>query len=259
MLIYPAIDLRQGKCVRLQQGERSREKIYNADPIQTAKSFLTEGAAWLHVIDLDGAFAEKSSNRALIKKMANALSGRIQCGGGIRSLDDIAELLEAGVTRVILGTLAVRHPETVKLAVEKFGADAIAVAIDAREGRVAVEGWEKSSAIAAIKFAQQLDEMGIELVIYTDIGRDGMLSGVNLPAMQMLLKQTNLLLIASGGVRDLSDVELLLALNHPRLDGVIIGRALYEGTIQLADAIKISKNALINYPDDSADPDTKTS
>jgi phosphoribosylformimino-5-aminoimidazole carboxamide ribotide isomerase len=259
MLIYPAIDLRQGKCVRLQQGARSKEKIYSADPIATAESFLAQGAAWLHVIDLDGAFAEKSSNRAIIKKMANTLSGRIQCGGGIRSLDDIVELLEAGVARVILGTLAVHHPKLVKLAVEKFGADAIAVAIDARDGRVAAEGWKKNSSVNAIEFAHQLEAHGVELVIHTDIARDGMLSGVNLPAIQKLLEQTHLRLIASGGVRDLRDLLLLHALNCPRLDGVIIGRALYEGTIQLADAIKIYKNAFVNYPGDSANPDTKTS
>jgi phosphoribosylformimino-5-aminoimidazole carboxamide ribotide isomerase len=256
MLIYPAIDLRQGKCVRLKQGERTRETIYHDDPLAAASSFIAQGAAWLHVIDLDGAFAEKSSNRTLIKKMANTLSARLQCGGGIRSLDDIVELLEAGVARVILGTLAVRHPEVIKLAIEKFGPNAIAVAIDARDGRVAVEGWEKSSAIEAIKFAQRLEENGLALAIYTDIARDGMLSGVNLPAMQILLERTNLRLIASGGVRDLRDLQLLQALNHPRLDGVIIGRALYEGTIQLADAIKISKSAFIKYPDDSANPDT---
>lgn len=237
MLIYPAIDLRQGKCVRLQQGERSREKIYNADPIATAKSFLAQGATWLHVVDLDGAFAEKSSNRVLIKKMANTLSSRLQCGGGIRSFADIAELLETGVARVILGTLAVRHPELVKFAVEKFGPNAIAVAIDTRDGRVAVEGWEKSSSVDAIEFARQLEEHGVELAIYTDISRDGMLSGVNLAATQMFLEQTNLRLIASGGVHDLKDVQLLRALNHPRLDGVIIGRALYEGAIQLVEAI----------------------
>jgi phosphoribosylformimino-5-aminoimidazole carboxamide ribotide isomerase len=240
MLIYPAIDLRQGKCVRLQQGDRSREKVYSADPIATAKSFLAQGAVWLHAIDLDGAFAEKSGNRALIKKMANTLALRLQCGGGIRSLDDIAELLEAGVARVILGTLAVRHPELVKLAVEKFGADAIAVAIDARDGCVAVEGWEKSSTVNAIEFARQLEAHGVELVIHTDIARDGMLSGVNLAATQMFLEQTNLRLIVSGGVRALQDVKFLKQLNHPRLDGVIIGRALYEGTIQLAEAVNWS-------------------
>ncbi len=171
--------------------------------------------------------------------MANTLPARIQCGGGIRSLDDIAELLEAGVARVILGTLAVRHPEMVKLAIEKFGAEAIAAALDARDGRVAVEGWEKSSTIEAIELAQQLGKNGVVLAIYTDIARDGMLSGVNLAAMQQLLEQTNLRLIASGGVRDLRDLQILHALNHPRLDGVIIGRALYEGTIQLAGAISL--------------------
>ncbi len=244
MLIYPAIDLRQGKCVRLQQGERSREKVYSADPIETAQSFLAQGADWLHVIDLDGAFAEASPNRALIKKIANSLSACIQSGGGIRTLDDMAELLDAGVTRVILGTIAVRHPEVVELAVEKFGPKKIVVAIDARAGRVATEGWERSSAIDALEFAKQLTEYGVELAIYTDIVRDGMLSGVNLSALQVFLDETNLHLIASGGVRDLKDVELLQKLNHPHLDGVIIGRALYEGTIQLAEAINWSNGLL---------------
>jgi phosphoribosylformimino-5-aminoimidazole carboxamide ribotide isomerase len=239
MLIYPAIDLRRGKCVRLQQGERHRETIYSDDPFATAAAFIAQGATWLHVIDLDGAFAEASPNRALIKKMANALSVRIQCGGGIRTLDDMAEMLDAGVARVILGTVAVRHPEVVKLAVKKFGPKKIAVAIDARDGRVATEGWERGSAIDALKFAIQLTEYSIDLAIYTDIARDGTLSGVNLSGLQAFLDETNLHLIASGGVRDLKDVESLHKLNHPRLNGVIIGRALYEGTIQLRDAIKI--------------------
>ncbi len=258
MLIYPAIDLRQGKCVRLQRGERERETVYSADPMAMASSFLARGATWLHVIDLDGAFADKSHNRALIKQMASSLACRMQCGGGIRLLDDVAELLEAGVARVILGTLAVRYPEMVKGAVEKFGPHAIVVAIDARDGRVAVEGWEKSSAINALEFAQRLSEYGVDLAIYTDIARDGMLSGVNLAALQMLLEQTNLHLIASGGVRDLQDLLALHDLNHPRLDGVIIGRALYEETIQLLDAIKIAKSESDNHPGDSANPDTKT-
>jgi phosphoribosylformimino-5-aminoimidazole carboxamide ribotide isomerase len=243
MLIYPAIDLRQGKCVRLRQGERAKETVYSDDPLAMAASFIEQGATWLHVIDLDGAFAAESSNRPLIKKMAAARSCRIQCGGGIRTLDDIAELLEAGVARVILGTMAVRHPELVKLAVQKCGAQAIAVAIDARDNRVAVEGWEKSSSLDAWQFAKRLSDDGIELAIYTDIARDGMLSGVNLPALQILLEQTNLRVIASGGVCNLRDLELLQALNHTRLDGVIIGRALYEGTIQLADIIShVSEN-----------------
>jgi phosphoribosylformimino-5-aminoimidazole carboxamide ribotide isomerase len=239
MLIYPAIDLRHGKCVRLQQGERCRETIYSDDPLATAATFIAEGATWLHVIDLDGAFGEASPNRALIKKMADSLSVNIQCGGGVRTLDDMAELLDAGVARVILGTVAVRHPEVVKLAVEKFGPEKIAAAIDARNGRVAVEGWERSSAIDALEFAKQLHAYGVELAIYTDIARDGMLSGINLSALQTLLDETNLHLIASGGVRDLNDLKLMQNLQHPRLDGAILGRSLYEGTIQLGDAIEV--------------------
>lgn len=244
MLIYPAIDLRQGKCVRLLQGERERERIYNTDPIETAESFVAQGASWLHVIDLDGAFAEQSCNRDLIKKMAGALPVKLQCGGGIRTLSEIAELLEAGVDRVILGTIAVRRPDIVKLAVKKFDSKAIAVAIDAREGRVAVDGWERTSQFEVLEFATRLTENGVELAIYTDIARDGMLSGVNLPALQLLLEQTNLCLIASGGVGGLRDLQLLHELRNPRLDGVILGRSLYEGTIRLADAIKWSNGSL---------------
>lgn len=240
MLIYPAIDLRGGRCVRLQQGERERETVFSADPLATATSFVRDGARWLHIVDLDGAFAEKSNNRVIIKKIAASIPARIQSGGGIRTLDDIAELLDAGLARVILGTVAVRQPEVVRKAVEKFGAAKIAIGIDARDGRVAVDGWEQTSAINATNFANRLESDGVELAIYTDISRDGMLSGVNLAGVKNLLEQTSLRIIVSGGVRDLNDVRRLKAIEHPRLDGVILGRSLYEGTIRLTEAIKLS-------------------
>lgn len=244
MLIYPAIDLRHGQVVRLRQGERDQTTVYGNDPIATAQAFLKQGAQWLHVIDLDGAFAENKSNRVLIKQMAHTLACRLQSGGGVRTLDDMAELLDAGVARVILGTVAVRQPEIVEQAIKKFGANALAVAIDAREGRVAIEGWEKGGGIEAVTFAQRLQTLGVELVIHTDIARDGMLSGVNLPALQEMLARTNLRVIASGGVRDMNDLHALRQLHHARLDGVIIGRALYEGTIQLASTINWSNGVL---------------
>ncbi len=244
MLIYPAIDLRHGKVVRLRQGERGRETVYSSDPLETAQAFLTQGAQWLHVIDLDGAFAEQSTNRALLKKMAQTLTCRIQSGGGIRTLEDIAELLDVGVARVILGTMAVRRPELINIAVQKFGAHQLAIAIDAREGRVAVEGWENTSTLDALAFARQLQSLGVELVIHTDIARDGMLSGVNYGALKSLLEGTTLRVIASGGVRDMSDLHKLRALNQSRLDGVIVGRALYEGMIQLGDAVNWSHGLL---------------
>ncbi len=242
MLIYPAIDLRHGQVVRLRQGDRDQTTVYSTNPLETARAFLAEGAQRLHVIDLDGAFAEQSANRALIKKMAHTLSCRVQCGGGVRTLEDIVELLEAGVARVILGTVAVRQPELVKIAVQKFGAQHLAIALDAREGCVAVEGWENTSALDAVEFAQRLADNGIELVIHTDIARDGMMSGVNLSALQEMLERTNLRVIASGGVRDMGDLHKLRSLNQPRLDGVIVGRALYEGTFSLPEAIKIAVN-----------------
>lgn len=244
MLIYPALDLRQGQVVRLRQGARAQTTLYGNNPLATAQAFLAQGGAWLHVVDLDGAFAEQKSNRVLIKQMARTLACRVQTGGGIRALHDMDELLQAGIARVILGTIAVQDPDLVARAVQQFGAAALAVAIDAREGRVAVEGWEKSSDNEAVAFAQRMQALGVELVIHTDIARDGMLSGVNLTALTEILTQTNLRVIASGGVRDLQDVHALRALQQPRLDGVIIGRALYEGTIELASAINWSHGVL---------------
>ncbi len=240
MLIYPALDLREGKCVRLQQGERRRETVYSSDPFATAAAFAAQGATHLHVIDLDGAFGEKKHNRETIKRMAQSLPVRIQTGGGIRTLQDMEELLEAGIARVILGTVAARQPEIVKQALESFHADRVAVAIDARQQKVAVEGWQHSAEIGIIDFAQRLEELGVTAIIYTDIARDGMLSGIDLEGLQQLLAQTNLQVIASGGVRDLTDLQKLQALQHPRLSGVILGRSLYEGTLSLADAVKWS-------------------
>jgi phosphoribosylformimino-5-aminoimidazole carboxamide ribotide isomerase len=241
MLIYPAIDLREGKCVRLQQGERGRETVYSLDPMATAEAFMAQGATLLHVIDLDGAFAGKSGNRGIIKKIAQTLPLRIQTGGGLRTLADMSDLLAAGIDRVILGTIAARQPEIAKQAVENFGADRIVVALDARQQKVAVEGWERSTAMDMIEFAQRLEEIEVATIIYTDIARDGMLSGVDVQGLQQLLTRTNLNVIASGGVRDLGDLQQLRALKFSRLAGVILGRSLYEGTLQLAEAIKWSE------------------
>lgn len=238
MLLYPAIDLREGKCVRLQQGERRRETIYSLDPLATAQAFIAQGATHLHVIDLDGAFAQKSRNRELIKQMAQMLPTRMQTGGGIRTLADMRELLEAGSDRVILGTIAARQPEIVQQALQEFSASRIIIALDARRHKVAMAGWEQSTEMDMIAFAQRIEKMGVATIIYTDIARDGMLCGLDLEGLQELLLKTNLNVIASGGVRDLADLQKLRALNSPRLAGVILGRSLYEGTIKLAEAIK---------------------
>src|SRR5262245_3493431 len=244
MLIFPAIDLRAGKCVRLQQGERGRETIYGLDPMATAEAFMAQGATHLHVIDLDGAFAESSGNREIIKKIAHTLPLRVQTGGGIRSLEAIRVLLDAGIARVILGTIAARQPEIVKHAVAEFGPDRIAVAIDARQQQVAVEGWEQSTAMDMFTFARRLEEIRVATIIYTDIARDGMLSGLDVQGLQQLLAKTSLDVIASGGVRDLGDLQQLRSLKSSRLTGVILGRSLYEGTVQLADAIRWSNGVM---------------
>ena len=226
--------------MRLQQGQRERETIYSLDPFATAEAFIAEGATHLHVIDLDGAFAERNHNREIIKKMAQTLPVRLQTGGGIRTLAEMSELLDAGLARIILGTVAAREPAIVETALEKFDANRVAVALDVRRQKVAVAGWAQSTEMDMLAFAQRLEGMGLATIIYTDIARDGMLSGLDLEGLQQLLAQTNLHVIASGGVRDLGDLQKLQTLHSPRLAGVILGRSLYEGTLALPDAIKWS-------------------
>ena len=239
MIIYPAIDLRQGKCVRLLQGEKKQEIVYHNDPVRVAEDFVLQGAQWLHMIDLDRAFGEDEHNLEIIKTVAARFPQlRIQCGGGIRSLDDIDELLQAGIARVILGTMAIREPKFTRSAAEQFGPQAVAVAIDARDGRVAVEGWTRTSEIEATALLDRLQDDGIQLAIYTDISRDGMMSGVNLAALKELLTKNTLKIIASGGIHQMSDLEELQQLNNPQLDGAILGRSLYEGKIDLRLAIQ---------------------
>ncbi len=241
MIIYPAIDLRGGKCVRLQQGEKTREKVYNGDPLAAAQAFRKHGATWLHIVDLDRAFDEETSNTALIEKIVAEVKIKVQTGGGLRTLSDIGRLLETGIERVILGTIAVRRPALVQNAIKEFGSDKIALAIDARDGRVAVDGWERTSQIDALAFAKRMQNIGIKLAIFTDIARDGMLTGVNINALKLFLENTEMQIIASGGVRDLRDIKKLCALDAGGLNGAILGKSLYEGRIQLRDALTCIK------------------
>ena len=237
--IYPAIDLRRGRVVRLQEGDPARQTTYGDDPAQVAEKWLGAGAQWLHVVNLDGAFDENdTANRAAlhaILDVAKRSGARVQFGGGLRSLDMVSRALNLGVSRVVLGTIAIEQPQLVIAAIEQFGAEKIAVGIDARDGYVRVRGWQSNSGIRATDLALQMRDIGVRTIVFTDISRDGLGSGLNILSTQALAEVSGLDLIASGGVHTLADV---LTAREADLAGVIIGRALYEGTIDLKEALK---------------------
>ncbi len=234
MIIYPAIDIRGGKCVRLTQGRYDDITIFSDDPVNMALQFQNAGAKYLHVVDLDGARGD-TDNRGIISRIAKELSIPVQTGGGIRTMADIEAVLEFGISRVILGTTAVKNPEMVNEAVKKYGSH-IAVGIDAKDGFVAIEGWEKTSAVKAVEHAKNMESMGVQTIIYTDIATDGMLSGPNLFAMSEMIKKVNMEVIASGGVSSLKDIRHL---NEIGAAGVIVGKAIYTGDVDLKKALEI--------------------
>ena len=236
MKIYPAIDILGGKVVRLKQGRKAEATVYG-DPVEMATKWVSRGAEWLHVVDLDGAFLGKLKNIDLLREMAAAVpQAKIQAGGGIRSMTVIETLLDAGIQRVVLGTAAVQDINFVKQAVTEQPHN-VAVGIDALEGNVQVAGWTENANIRAIALAKRLDDIGARLVIYTDISRDGVLEGPNVEGTREILESTELSVIASGGVSSIEDVRHLAELDHWRLDGVIIGKALYEGRIEIEEAL----------------------
>jgi phosphoribosylformimino-5-aminoimidazole carboxamide ribotide isomerase len=237
--IYPAIDLHLGKVVRLKQGDPARLTAYSDDPDATAGRWLETGARWLHVVNLDGAFGEgdATNRRALqaILNVAEEFKARVQFGGGIRSLEAIERLLGMSVSRLVLGTAAIEQPDLVTYAVTKFGAERIAVGIDARAGIVRTRGWKETSGVSAIDLALQMQAAGLRTVIFTDVSRDGLGDGLNIEATRQLAETSGLDVIASGGVHTLEDV---LAAREAKLAGVIIGRALYEGSVDLREALE---------------------
>ncbi len=236
MRIYPAIDILDGKAVRLKRGRKAEATVYG-DPLVMATNWVSKGAEWLHVVDLDGAFLGKLKNLDLLREMAAAVPvAKIQVGGGIRSMAVVESLLDAGIQRVILGTAAVEDPVFVKQALTEQPRN-IAIGIDALDGNVRVAGWTEDSQVRAITLAKRLEELGARLVIYTDISRDGVLGGPNVEATKEMLESTNMAVIASGGVSSIADLHDLTALDHRRLDGVIIGKALYEGLIGFEEAL----------------------
>jgi phosphoribosylformimino-5-aminoimidazole carboxamide ribotide isomerase len=239
MNIYPAVDILKGKAVRLKQGRADDVTIYG-QPLEMAERWFNAGAQWLHVVDLDGAFGGAPANHDIIAQIARTLPKlRVQVGGGIRSMAVIENLFAAGVQRAVLGTSAVNDPKFTGEALKRYG-DRIAIGIDARDGIARVSGWTETSQIGAIDLAQRLEQEGARLVIYTDISRDGVLVGPNTESLKHMIDGTGLYVIASGGVSKLEDVRTLAAIRHSRLDGVIIGKALYEQLLTLEEALEVS-------------------
>lgn len=235
MIIYPAIDIRGGKCVRLTQGRYDDITIFSDNPVNMAKQFEKVGAEFIHVVDLDAARGE-GNNREIIRSIAESVDIPVQTGGGIRTMDDIDTVLGFGIERVIIGTSAVKNPQLVGDAVRKYG-KRIAVGIDAKDGYVAIEGWEKTSSIKSSELAKQMEEMGVKTIIYTDIATDGMLSGPNFFAMSEMVKSVSMDVIASGGVASLKDIGKL---KDKEVAGVIVGKAIYTGDVDLAEALKLA-------------------
>ena len=249
MIVFPAIDLRRGKCVRLRQGSPEAETVFSDDPVAMAEHWATQGAEWLHVVNLDGAFGQASSNLRVVKEITSSklkaqssnFKLQIQFGGGLRTMADIEGALGLGLARVILGTVAVKEPSLVAEAVQRFRAERIVVGIDARNGNVATHGWQEVSSVTATELAYRVMELGVERVVYTDIARDGMLCGVNVEAVGELAQCTGLRVIASGGVSSLDDLRRLREAEASGVEGVIIGQALYSGALELREAIETAR------------------
>ena len=234
MQLYPAIDLKNGQCVRLKQGEFKEITVYSDKPEEIAALWQEQGATYLHLVDLDGALAGHSVNEEVIRKIVNTVSIPVEIGGGIRSEEAIASMLSLGVARVIIGTKAVKQPEFIRDMIEKFGADRIVLGVDARDGMVAVEGWETVSEITASDLCSRMKEYGIRHIVYTDISRDGMLIGPNVAYTKKLTDETGLDVIASGGMSSMEDLRQLY---EAGVQGAIIGKALYEKRIDLSEAV----------------------
>ena len=252
MIVFPAIDLRRGRCVRLRQGRAEDETVYGDDPAAVARRWVAEGAEWLHIVNLDGAFGESGAetkrpiNLQRLVEICAAVPGTpIQFGGGIRSLVDVETALYLGATRAILGTVAVQSPDLVTEAIQRFGAERIVVGIDARDGQVATHGWLETSDTTAIALSRKMRSRGVIRVVYTDIARDGMLMGVNVEATAALARDTGLRVIASGGVASLEDLVHLRAAGG--VEGVIIGQALYAGAVSLPEALRTARSGATRF------------
>jgi phosphoribosylformimino-5-aminoimidazole carboxamide ribotide isomerase len=242
VILFPAIDLKNGQCVRLEQGDMARATVFNLDPAAQAKSFAAQGFEYLHVVDLDGAFAGKPMNAQAVETMLKAVTVPLQLGGGIRDLATVEAWLAKGVARVIIGTAAVRDPELVKNAAKKFPGR-VAVGLDARDGKVAVEGWAETSQVTALEIARRFEDAGVAAIIFTDIARDGLLKGLNLDATIALADCISIPVVASGGLASIEDITAMLTPRAKKLAGAIAGRALYDGRLDAAAALALIRDA----------------
>ena len=241
MVVIPAIDIKGGRCVRLQQGEMSKETVYSDVPEEMAVKWVEKGAERLHLVDLDGAVEGKAVNKEVIRRIVAAVPIPIQLGGGIRDMETIETYLELGINQVILGTVAYKNPEFLTRICKEF-AGRIILGVDARKDRVAVEGWTEETDMTVVQLAKVFENIGISAIIYTDIHRDGMSTGPNVEATKMLAQSVETPVIASGGISDIDDVVKILGLEEYGVIGMITGRALYRGTLDLAEAIELTKN-----------------
>jgi phosphoribosylformimino-5-aminoimidazole carboxamide ribotide isomerase len=239
MIVYPAIDLRGGKVVRLKEGDPARQTTFSDAPLAMAQAWADQGAAWIHLVNLDGAFASANDNGRILVGAAR-LGVKVQFGGGLRQISDIERAIDQGAARVVLGTVAVQQPEIVAEALARWGAERVCVALDARDGKIATHGWQQTAALTPAELGREMTVFGLRHALYTDVSRDGGMQGVNVEATAALAKATGLQVIASGGVSSLDDIRRLKATQQ--VAGAVIGMALYESRIQLADALKIAQS-----------------
>ena len=239
MRIYPAIDIRGGKAVRLYKGDFAQETVFG-EPAEMAKKWEAAGGEFLHLVDLDGARAGKSMNLDVVKDIIAAVNIPVELGGGIRTMENIDEVLAAGVQRVILGSVAAKNPALVKEACAKYG-DRVVVGIDAKDGIVAVDGWEVSGDVEVTVLAKEMAKAGVKTIIYTDISRDGTLEGVNVEATAQLARESGIKIVASGGVKSIDDIKALLPYEKEGIEGVIVGKSIYMGTLDLTEAVRVAK------------------
>jgi phosphoribosylformimino-5-aminoimidazole carboxamide ribotide isomerase len=242
MILYPAIDLKNGEVVRLRQGDMAQATVYGTDPAATAKGFEDAGFSWIHVVDLDGAFAGQTINLQAVEAVLDCVEIPVQLGGGIRNMQGVEGWLARGISRVILGTAAVRDPDFVRRAAKEFPGK-VAVGIDAKGGRVAVEGWAEVSDLASLDLAKRFEDAGIAAIIYTDIGRDGLLKGLDFDGTRELAEAGSISVIASGGLASIEDVHTLLKPENRAIAGAITGRALYDGRLDPHEAVALTRKA----------------
>ncbi len=238
MLLIPAIDLKNGRCVRLLQGEAAAETVYSDDPAAMARSFEDAGAKRLHLVDLDGAFKGKGANLVSIRSILKNISIPVQLGGGLRNAENIEQMFELGVSSVIVGTMAVKNPDVLEEVIQRFTGEKVILGVDARDRKVSIEGWQEGTEIDDVEFALSWKKFGIQRIVFTDIARDGMLSGPNLEALGDFARRTGLKIVASGGVSSMGDLELLKTLEVDGVDQVISGKAIYEGKLDLKEIFK---------------------